>query len=58
LKKYKLPCNIQILAELIHAGGETLWYEIHKLIKSVWNNEELPNQWKESINAPVYKRGQ
>jgi len=30
--------------------------EIHKLIKSVWNKEELPQQWKESIIIPIYKR--
>jgi hypothetical protein len=31
------------------AGGQTLWSEIHKIINSVWNVEELPDQWKESI---------
>jgi hypothetical protein len=30
---------------------------ILKLINSVWNKEELPDQWKESIIAPVYKKG-
>jgi hypothetical protein len=30
---------------------------IHKLINSVWNKEELHDQWKESINVPVHKRG-
>jgi hypothetical protein len=45
LEKCKLPGNDQIPAELIHAGGErTLWSEISKLINSVWNNEELPDQ--------------
>jgi hypothetical protein len=29
---------------------------IHKLINSVWNKEELPDQWKESIIVPVHKR--
>jgi hypothetical protein len=32
LKKYKSPGSDQILAELIQAGGETLWFEIHILI--------------------------
>jgi hypothetical protein len=36
--------------------GETC-SEIHRLICSVWNKEELPQQWKESINLPVYKKG-
>jgi hypothetical protein len=29
---------------------------IHKLINSVWNKEELPDQWKESISIPVHKK--
>jgi hypothetical protein len=33
----------QISAELIQAGGEILLSTIHKLINSVWNNEELPD---------------
>jgi hypothetical protein len=47
LKKYKSPGIDQIL-EVIHVGGETLSSEIHKLVNSVWNKEELPQQWKES----------
>jgi hypothetical protein len=44
LKKYKSPSSDQILAELIQAGGEIFLSEIHKLINSVWNKEELPDQ--------------
>jgi hypothetical protein len=36
---------------LIKAEGETL------LIRSIWNEEELPQQWKESITIPIYKKG-
>jgi hypothetical protein len=31
--------------------------EIHKLINSIWNKEELSDQWKESITVPIYKKG-
>jgi hypothetical protein len=59
LKKYehKLPVSDQILAELIQAGGETWCSGIHKLINSIWNTEEFPDQWKESIIVPIYKNG-
>jgi hypothetical protein len=57
LKSYKSPGVDQIPAELIQAGGETLRSEIHKLIKLIWNNEELPHQWKESIMVPIHKTG-
>jgi hypothetical protein len=57
LKKYKSPGSDQIPAELVHTGGEILLSAIHKLINSVWNKEELPDQWKESIIVPVHKKG-
>jgi hypothetical protein len=57
LKKYKSPGSDQILAELIQARGEILLSAIHKLINSVWNKEELPHQWKETIIVPIHKKG-
>jgi hypothetical protein len=57
LKRYKAPGSDQIPAELIQAGGETLRSEIHKLIMLIWNKEELPHQWKESIVVPIHKKG-
>jgi hypothetical protein len=56
LRSYKSPGTDQIPAELIKAGGETLHIKILKLICSIWN-KELPQQWKESINVPVHKKG-
>jgi hypothetical protein len=53
LKKYESPGSDQIQAELIQAGGELLCV-IHKLVNSIWNKEELSDQWKESI-VPVRK---
>jgi hypothetical protein len=40
----------------IPAGGETLLSSIHTLVNSVWNEEELPDQWKESIIVPIHKQ--
>jgi hypothetical protein len=31
--------------------------EIYKLSISIWNTEELPEEWKESIIVPIYKNG-
>jgi hypothetical protein len=56
LKSYKSPGTDQILAELIKAGGETLCSEIQELICSMWNKEELPQQWEESIIIPIHKK--
>jgi hypothetical protein len=57
LKSYKSPGTDQISAELVKAWGEILRSEIHKLICSIWNQEELPQQWKESISIPIHKKG-
>jgi hypothetical protein len=47
----------QIPAQLIKAGGRIIRSEIHKLIISLWNKEELPEEWKESVIVPIYKKG-
>jgi hypothetical protein len=41
LKRHKSPVIDQIPAELIKAGGRTTRSEIHKLINSIWNKDEL-----------------
>jgi hypothetical protein len=53
MSQYKQTGGDQIPAELIHVGGEILRAEIHYVINSIWNKEELPDQWNVSIIAPV-----
>ena len=50
LKRHKSSGINQIPAELIR-------YVIHKLLISIWNREELPEEWKETIVVPIYKKG-
>ena len=57
LKSHKSPGVDQIPAEMIKAGGRTIRYEIHKLIASVWNKEEVPDECKQSIIVPICKKG-
>ena len=57
LKSHKSPGIDQIPAELIKAGCRTICYDIHKLTSSIWNKEELPEEWMESIIVPIYKKG-
>jgi hypothetical protein len=42
---------------MIKAGIRTICCEVHKLIISIWDKEELPEEWKESIIVPVCKKG-
>jgi hypothetical protein len=57
LKRHKSPDIDEIPAEMIKAGCRTIISQIHKLMNSVWNKEELTEQWKESVIVPVYKKG-
>jgi hypothetical protein len=57
LERYKSPGTDQIPAELIKAGGRIIRSEIHKLIISIWNKEELHEEWKESVIVLIYKKG-
>jgi len=44
-------------AELIKARRRKICSKLHKLINSIWNKEELPKEWKESIIVLIYKTG-
>jgi hypothetical protein len=55
-RKFESQTSDQIPAELIKAGIETLLSGIYKPINSIWNKEELPDQWKESVIVPVHKK--
>jgi hypothetical protein len=37
--------------------GWAVLIAIHKLIVDIWNKEELPEEWKESITVPIHKKG-
>ena len=56
LKRYKSPGTDQIPAEAIQAGSSTMLFEILKLINSVWNKKELPEQWKVTIIVHIDKK--
>jgi len=41
---------------LIKARGRKIRSGIHKLIISIWNKEEFPEEWTQSIIVPIYKK--
>jgi hypothetical protein len=53
LKKYRSPGTDQIPAELLKARSRKFRSEISKLISSIWNKEELSEEWKYSIILPT-----
>jgi hypothetical protein len=54
---HKSPGTDQIPAELIKEGVRTIRCAIHKFIISIWNKEDLPEEWKESFIVPIYIKG-
>jgi hypothetical protein len=56
LQTNKTSGSDQIPAELIQVAGKTLRSEIHKLINSILNKEEVLDQWKKSAILTIYKR--
>jgi len=57
LKRHISPGTDQIQAQLIKAGGRKIRSEIHEFIISIWNKEEMPEEWKESIIVSIHKKG-
>jgi len=57
LKSHISPGIDQIPAEVIKAGGRTIYLEIHELIISLWKKEKLPEEWKELIIVSIRKKG-
>ena len=57
LKGHKSPGSDQIPAELIKADCRIIRYKIHKLISSISDNEELPEECKVSTIVSIFKMG-
>ena len=57
LSRQKSPGSDEIQRELTKVVNNKIHYGIHKLIISIWNKEELPEVWKDSIILLIYKKG-
>jgi hypothetical protein len=55
VKRHKSPGADQMLAEYLKAGGRTILSEIHNNL--ICNKKELPEEWKELVIVPIYKKG-
>ena len=57
LKTNKAPGPDNIPPELINHGGRTLNKKIYNLMKQIWEENKMPEQWKEGLICPIYKNG-
>jgi len=56
LKQIKRQVLTESPQNWLKQGLEQFATEILKLIHSIWNKEELPEEWKDSINVHTYKK--
>ena len=57
LKSGKAAGIDSIPAEALKAGGQVLTERLTSLIHAIWDLEIVPQDWKDSIIVPVYKKG-
>jgi hypothetical protein len=56
MKNNKAPGEDSLTTELIKNGGKSLLEKIHKLIKKIWEEEQMPTQWKIGLIYPLHKK--
>ena len=56
VETHKSAGTDQRTVELMTEGSGTIRCEIHKPINSIWNKEEFPEEWKESIIYQCIRR--
>ena len=57
LKNNKAAGTDAIHPELIKYGGNKLLNRMYKLVRQIWEEERIPEEWKETIIVPIHKRG-
>ena len=56
LNNHMAPGTDQIIAELLKKG-ESVWRRIHHLIKLIWTQHKMLEEWSMEIIQPIYKKG-
>lgn len=53
----KAPEENSIVAELLKIGDTVLVNKISEVIKTIWETETIPEDWKIAIVCPILKKG-
>jgi hypothetical protein len=51
-----VPGTDQIIAEIIKKRGQSLWRRIHHLIKLIWTQYKMLEEWSMGIIQPIHKK--
>ena len=57
LKNNKVAGTDGINQELIKYGGNKLLNRVYELVRQIWEEERIPEEWKETIIVAIHKRG-
>jgi len=57
LKNNKVAGTDGIHPELIKYGGNKLLNRMYELVRQIWEEKRIPEEWKETIIVPIHKRG-
>jgi len=57
LKNNKVAGTDGIHPELIKYRGDKLLNRMYELLRQIWEEERIPEEWKETIIVPICKRG-
>lgn len=53
----KSPGENNVVEKLLKNGGESIKSEIWKMLKVIWKNEVIPEEWNTAILCPIFKKG-
>jgi hypothetical protein len=56
LKNNKAAGTDGVYPELIKYGGNKLLNRICELVREIWEEGRIPEEWKETIIVPIYKK--
>ena len=57
LKNNKAAGTDGIHPELIKFGGNELLNRMYELVRQIWEEDRIPEEWKETIIVPIHKTG-
>ena len=57
LKPRKAAGEDEIISEALVLGGEVLWEAIWDLSHTIWEKEEVPEEWGGGLLVPLFKSG-
>jgi len=56
LRNNKAAGTDGIHLELIKYGGNKLLNRIYEIVRQIWEEERIPEEWKETIIIHIYKK--